>query len=577
VDKLPTTVAPSRKREFFDTIRHLRADQIWHLTRQRVLRRLLGGGLPRTPETVPPPRAGVFARGSFLPYPPAREFEPDLGRLTLLNLEAEHRLPIAWNRDDLPPLWVLELQYFHWLNPSMDPRQGLAYMNDWVQNQPDRHDTAAWNPFGVAMRILHWTRLLDAWKTDLESCENRQAILASLYRQARFLASRQEFELLGNHLLKTATGLYSAGCFFSGPEADRWKRTAAKILLGQAQAQTLPDGGHYERSPMYQLLVLLDLLDVLNMTSENTEWREELARVVRTQLVVARELMDPNGQIPLTNDSVLGQAPEPGAIIAYAKRMLNEPIIGKQKSGIVGQAGPSTSNLALPDFGLYRLTAGDWFCWVDAGLSGPDFLQAHAHADLGSVLAWLGGRPLLVEAGVCNYGGDSERRAYDRNAYGHNVLTLNGHGVCHCWREFRVGRRVGKLRTQFTPEPPCLHLEHGGFDFLTGKPTHERQVSLYPDKLLVVDRLKFQRPQPTCVEVLWHLDPAVTVEKNAENLHLSLGPYRLLVEWRGLEDLEIEYLPLARRFYRSETGPVVVLRGNVNHDTELKTCFRLMK
>ena len=238
----------------------------------------IGHRLPRQVTAPPARRPGPLTRVPFLPYPPATAFNPDAGELTLLNRTESHRLPIDWDRTNLSPLWNLELQYFHWMSPKVDPGQGLAYLLDWVRHQPNRSRSAAWNPFGVAMRVLQWTRLLDAWGAQLNSRSDTRLVLASLYRQARFLAKHQEFELPGNHLIKTAAGLYAAGRFFSGSEADTWERRAAEILLSEARAQTLPDGGHYERSPMYQILVLVDLLDVLNLTTQDSRWWRDLAR-----------------------------------------------------------------------------------------------------------------------------------------------------------------------------------------------------------------------------------------------------------------------------------------------------------
>lgn len=570
------TVRPARSRELFDTVRHLRPVQIGYLIRRRIVDRILRRGLPVTPTTSPSPRTDSFSRVPFLPYPPAELFDPNSGRLTLLNLESAHRLPVAWERSDLPPLWVLELQYFHWLRPQLDPARGLDYLVDWIRRQPNRLGTAAWNPFGVAMRVLQWTRLLAAWRPALVTHPELQAVLASLYRQARFLAAHQEFEFLGNHLLKTAAGLYAAGRFFSGTEAADWERRAAAILLAQAEAQTLPDGGHYERSPMYHLLVLVDLLDVLNMTTEDSDCRRKLTQIVERQLAVARGLMDPLEQIPLTNDSVLGQAPEPTAVLAYAEAVLGRRANAGDGAGRNQRKDVSSTSFALPDFGLYHLTAGDWCCWVDAGLPGPDFLLAHAHADLGSVLAWLKGHPLLVEAGVYGYGGNPSRRDYDRNAYGHNVLILDGHGVCHCWQEFRVGRRVHHVQACLEPDSQRLAIEHDGFAFLPGAPAHQRRLELHPNELRIVDRLGFRRPRRAVVELIWHLDPAVRVDDTTTGLRLAVGTHRLAVDWRGPGCCHVKHWPLARRFYISETGAVLVMRAEIEGDTEFETRFRLL-
>lgn len=576
MDNLPLVVGSSRKRELFDTVRYLQPLQIGYLVKRRVIDRILCRGLPPVPTAELALRPGPFSSVPFLPYPAAKTFDPATGTLSLLGIPARHRVPVVWHRVDLPPLWVLELQYFHWLCTNFDPQKGFEFMVDWVRNQPDRQVTMAWNPFGVAMRLMHWTRLLSVWLPALQEQRELQSVITSLYRQARFLFTHLEFDLQGNHLIKTAAGLYSAGCFFSGNEAEKWKARAASVILDQAHAQTLADGGHYERSPMYHLLVLVDLLDIVNMTPEGSaQWRPDLVRIIERQVAVVAELVDPHGQIPLTNDSMLGQAQEPAEVLDYANAVLGRQPV-ERRGLLLGRTDTISNAFTLPDFGLCRLVAGDWLCWIDVGLPGPDCQLSHAHSDLGSVLAWLGGSPLLVEAGVCVYGGNPARRDYDRNAYGHNVLVLDGHGVCHCWRDFRVGRRVRHVDMNMLADPCGVEIRHDGFAFLPGKPAHERRVEVSTNELRIVDTLAFKRPRAAVVELLWHLDPSVTVEHSTTGLRLNAYGRRLEVVTSGAGFCRVEQWPLARRFSYSETGPVLVIRAEIDGPAQFETCFRLL-
>jgi uncharacterized heparinase superfamily protein len=87
----------------------------------------------------------------------------------------------------------------------------------------------------------------------------------SLAVQARWVKKRVEYHLLGNHLLANAKALAAAGLFFRGDEARRWYKTGMNLLESQLREQVLEDGGHFERSPMYHLIVLEDLLDLMNL------------------------------------------------------------------------------------------------------------------------------------------------------------------------------------------------------------------------------------------------------------------------------------------------------------------------
>ena len=55
-----------------------------------------------------------------------------------------------------------------------------------------------------------------------------------------------------------------AGFFFDGPEAGSWLGQGLSIYEREISRQILPDGGHFELSPMYHAIILEDLLDVIN-------------------------------------------------------------------------------------------------------------------------------------------------------------------------------------------------------------------------------------------------------------------------------------------------------------------------
>jgi uncharacterized heparinase superfamily protein len=92
------------------------------------------------------------------------------------------------------------------------------------------------------------------------------AWLDSLAVQVRWLRRRLEWHLLSNHLFANAKALMFGGAFFDGPEAGDWREGGLRILAREVPEQVLPDGGHFERSPMYHAILLEDMLDLLNLS-----------------------------------------------------------------------------------------------------------------------------------------------------------------------------------------------------------------------------------------------------------------------------------------------------------------------
>ena len=184
------------------------------------------------------------------------------GRARFLNVERDLDSPSVWNDRDGSRLWLYQLHYFNGLAGAAltDPDAASAFVGRWIRENPPAKGSG-WEPFPVSLRIGNWIKFA------LQGGELNQTALDSLATQVEWLRGRLEYHLLGNHLLFNACALYSAGCFFDGDDAERWRAEGAKLIEEQVREQILADGMHFELSAMYQLLVLESLLDILNLSS----------------------------------------------------------------------------------------------------------------------------------------------------------------------------------------------------------------------------------------------------------------------------------------------------------------------
>ena len=145
--------------------------------------------------------------------------------------------------------------------------------------EPDHSALCEHDPLPPARAVMLSLRIVNWIKWALAGNLLAANTIHSLALQARYLARRSEYHLLGNHLLANAKALVFAGLFFAGEEADAWLAQGLQILAAELPEQILADGGHFERSPMYHCLVLEDLLDLCNLCCCYTAGEEALSKL----------------------------------------------------------------------------------------------------------------------------------------------------------------------------------------------------------------------------------------------------------------------------------------------------------
>lgn len=507
---------------YFETARHLKACQ-W-TGRLREL-------LPRPSVIVPPPPAVRSFRAAWvLPAERAASMTGP-GRVKLLNREREISSPACWNDSSSERLWLYHLHYFDDLCAEGAPARKdwhRALISRWIAENPGPAG-AGWEPYPIARRMVSWIK----WA--LAGNELDAGARASLASQAVYLERRLETHLLGNHLLVDAKALAFAGAFLTGPDAERCKALGERLLREQWDEQILPDGGHFERSPMYHALILEDALDVLNLARayglETLEDRARAAAAVLLDFLPAA--MHPDGEIAFFNDAAFGMAPAPRELFAYAARL-----------GLKVPAAPGTLSAARPHFGLWAFAAGETRLIMNAGAIGPDYLPGHAHCGTLSYELSVGGRRAAVNAGTYAYAGPE--RARFRGTRAHNTVEIDGEEQHEIWADFRVARRGYPFDVKWDAagSAPGLSASHTGYMRLPGRPLHRRAAAWRGGAWVIEDRVEAMGRHAAVGSVHLHPDMRV-LEAGRERVICASGDRRVVFEafgapWRVEE---AEYSP----------------------------------
>jgi uncharacterized heparinase superfamily protein len=527
---------------YWHTLRHLRPVQFYGRLWFRLYR-------PR-PDLRPAP--GVRpVEGNWVPPPPRPASL--LGPSTLRFLNATHELTTnsdPWNDPARDKLWLYNLHYFDDLNAAGQEQRRPWHLNllqRWVAENPPGHGNG-WEPYPTSLRLVNWLKWALASAPLPPACQHSLAV------QARWLRRRLEHHLLGNHLLANAKALVFAGAWFDGPEADRWRSRGLRLLARELDEQILPDGGHFERSPMYHALLLEDVLDLINLAGAYPGLfvvaGDAVAHWCATAAAMRRWLAamtHPDGEISFFNDAAMGIAPTLEELAAYGERLslagwslklpsptavtmpspsgLTRPGPGDAGHPAVGMPPPPTSGhsgspthatrLGLPqapiwlrDSGYLRLEAGPAVAILDVAPIGPDYLPGHAHADTLSFELSLWGQRVIVNGGTARYGSGHERLA-ERGTAAHSTVQIDGADSSEVWGGFRVARRARPFDVRIRALVGQLNevsAAHDGYRRLPGQPVHRRAWRLTAGQLAVIDTLEGRFDEAVA---RFHLHPAI--------------------------------------------------------------------
>ncbi len=425
----------------------------------------------------------------FAPAPPLRRlggWQPPITRrdvltgptsLFMLNQAGEIARADQWNDPGRDKLWLYNLHYFDCLAaPGAAESKGWRrdLVHRWIAENPAGTGNG-WEPYPTSLRIVNWIK----WA--LAEGAPGDAVLHSLAVQARWLAGRLEWHLLGNHLFANAKALVFAGLFFDGDEAERWLSLGLSILGNELAEQVLDDGGHFELSPMYHAIICEDVLDLINIGAASGLGEAlfpalpDTARAMRRWLAA---MIHPDGEIALFNDAAFGIAPSPIEIENYAARLGLPPV-----------PPPANGVTHLAATGYARLQTDRAVLILDVGAIGPSYLPGHAHADTLSFELSVDGRRVVVNGGTSTYAGPD--RASERGTAAHSTVEVAGQDSSEVWASFRVGRRARIASLDIAGDAGGFEVtaSHDGYRHLPGAPAHQRSWRLEERALTVTDRV----------------------------------------------------------------------------------------
>ena len=188
-----------------------------------------------------------------------------------------------------------------------------------------------------------------------------------------------------------------AGVLFSNA---RWITNAEKGLLSEIPEQILKDGSNFELSPMYHSLMLVDMLDLFNLTRAypdriSCQLSFVLQQFIPKMLSFMEAVSHTDGSVSFFNDSAIGIAPTKLKIESYAKKLgFAVELLDCSKPQIIDKS----------QSGYFCAIAGGNKLIFDASPIGPDYIPGHAHADTLSFELSIDAQRVFVNSGTSEYG-----------------------------------------------------------------------------------------------------------------------------------------------------------------------------
>lgn len=325
----------------------------------------------------------------------------------------------------------------------------LEQLRSWMGANPinERTEKTTWRTIEAGLRAENWCKAMSYMAHSLLVTEEDLGLFEQglnmhgeyLYRHEVPFSDKSNWGVLEN------SGLYRIGKVLGRQE---YSNRALERLYREAGLQVLPDGVHWEQSPMYHNEVLHCFLEVLHMARRYGEpLSEEFFRRVRQMAWANAAWMKPNGCQPAAGDSDETDIRDILAVSGYQLKDTRLCFLGHDRLGFeavwdygreaaeeyaaMGREEPEDTDFALKE-------SGNWF-WRSGWGKDADYVHfkcgnlggGHGHMDKLHVDITIGGEDILVDSGRYTYVPGRERSGF-KSAAAHNTLLADEEEYTQC-------------------------------------------------------------------------------------------------------------------------------------------------
>lgn len=459
---------------FYHTVRYLSLSQIYHQLKTRLVKPRIDLANTVKLSLNHELKASFVPDRGFVSRWTGGYFDVKKLKFEFINNTASYNDYVNWNEERFGGLWLDHLHYFRYLellsNNHKKVQAGYFLISDWKFHRLNV-TKAYWPAYNASERAFCMGRWLLINKSYLDQVQCND-LMSIIYQDIDFVCNNLEWNLNGNHLLKNIAAVWWGCYLFDDLYTAKWRLTIDKHLKNIIKNQILDDGLHYEKSPLYHQLALIDFLDILMLMPVGASEFSYLSELVEKMCSALKLLIHPDGNSCLFGDSSANLSASTNTVLNFCNDIL----------------GNNSAATELSEGGYYQLSFDDEFYIVaDVGNLGPDEQMGHAHSDmLHFEMSYLGQR-VLVEGGTSSYY-DKLRRPYERSTKAHNTVSINGDSQCQNWSNFRVAQRgyCSVIHYSKADNGTLLEATHDGYKRKYGV-IHRRKFSYQSGHLVIKD------------------------------------------------------------------------------------------
>lgn len=468
----------------------------------------------------------------------------------------------------------------------------IYQMNSWIDSvdifDPKYKDCS--RTIEMGLRGINWTKAMEIFEREYTfEKEFKEKVFNSLKQQADVLLEiYDDFRTLSNWGVLQNAGLI-AFAFYFGMENSKYVSIPLERLEHQCAIQILPDGIHWEQSPMYQNEVLNCLIEV---AVKFKEAKKEIPAFIKDGISKLgysnMSMKKPNHYQPMQGDSDHTDLRD---IITRCAALLNDPVLkfagyeeidfesfweldeeSIENYSKIESKAPDFPSIALKESGNFflrdKFEEDGNYLWFNCGAIG----SGHGHANLLHFDLTYKGEDFLIDSGRYTYVEEDPVRLALKSCYSHNTTTVDGEMFSKfkgAWAIVEAALPANNYH-KFTPEYDYLEGSHLGYLSLDNPVVPTRKVFyLKPDLWIIVDQ--FITTGKHSYEQYFTLDEKISPRLVDEKTLEMVGENRLYMKWADSCSPVIKEVDISKEYNRLHKSKRVETRFENTGSTMLFT------